>query len=221
MLSDRCLFCLSCLSVCLSMTLVYCGQTVGRISMKLGMDQDATWYGGRPQPRWHCVRWGRGEPPPQFLAYVCCGQMAGWIKMALGVEVGFVPGHIVLDGDPGPLPKKGTEPPPQLWPDGWMHQYATWYGGRPQPRRLCVTWGSSPSPKGGWSHPIFGPYLLLPNGCMHQDTTWYWGRPWPRRHCVRWGPKSPYPKGAQPLSPIFGQCPLWPNGWMDQDATLC
>ena len=32
MLSDRCLSCLSCLSV----TLVYCGQTVGWIKMKLG-----------------------------------------------------------------------------------------------------------------------------------------------------------------------------------------
>jgi len=35
------------------------------------MDQDATWYGGRPQPRWHC--WMRtqlplkgAQPPPNF-----------------------------------------------------------------------------------------------------------------------------------------------------------
>ena len=34
MLSVRCL---SVLSVCLSVTLVYCGQTVGRIKTKLGM----------------------------------------------------------------------------------------------------------------------------------------------------------------------------------------
>ena len=80
--------CLSCLSV----TLVYCDQTVGWIKMKLGtevghilldgdpaplpkrgtapnfgpcllwpngrMDQDATWYGCRSQPRPHCVLWG-------------------------------------------------------------------------------------------------------------------------------------------------------------------
>ena len=31
--------------------------------------------------------------------------------MALGMEVGLGPDHIVLDGDPAPLPKKGTEPP--------------------------------------------------------------------------------------------------------------
>jgi len=37
MLLDRCLSSVSCLSV-LSVTLVYCGQTVGRIKMKLGTE---------------------------------------------------------------------------------------------------------------------------------------------------------------------------------------
>ena len=37
--------------------------------------------------------------------------MAGWIKMALGMEVGLGPGHIVLDGNPAALPKKGAELP--------------------------------------------------------------------------------------------------------------
>ena len=50
------------------------------------------------------------EPPPQFLVHVCCGQTAGWIKMALGMKVGLGPGHIVLDGDPAPLPKRGHSP---------------------------------------------------------------------------------------------------------------
>jgi len=31
--------------------------------------------------------------------------------MALGMEVGLGPGHIVLDEEPAPLPKKGAEPP--------------------------------------------------------------------------------------------------------------
>jgi len=31
--------------------------------------------------------------------------------MALGMKVGLSPGHIVLDGDPAPPPKKGTAPP--------------------------------------------------------------------------------------------------------------
>jgi len=30
--------------------------------------------------------------------------------MILGTEVGLGPGHIMLDGDPAPLPKEGTAP---------------------------------------------------------------------------------------------------------------
>jgi len=33
-----------------------------------------------------------------------------------------------------------------LWPNGWMHQDTTWYGGRPQPRRHCVRWDPSALP---------------------------------------------------------------------------
>jgi len=47
---------------------------------------------------------------PQFSAHVCCGQMARWIKMLLGKEVGLSPDDIVLDGDTAPLPQKGSEP---------------------------------------------------------------------------------------------------------------
>jgi len=89
MLSDRCL------SV-LSVTLVYCGQTVGLIKMKLGMEA------GRGPG--HIVLDGEPASPksrtsPQFSAHVCCGQTAGWIKMPLGREVGLSPGDIVLHGD--------------------------------------------------------------------------------------------------------------------------
>jgi len=108
---------------CLSVTLVYCGQTVGWIKMKLGtevglgsghtvldgdpaqpqkgaqppifrpyllwsngwMDQDASWYGGRLQPRWHCVRWGpsppgRGIATPFFSAHIYCGQTVAYLS---------------------------------------------------------------------------------------------------------------------------------------------
>ena len=76
------------------------------------MDQDETWHAGRPRPwlhcgRWRpsspCVSWGpssppqKGAEPPQFLAHICCGQMAGWIEMPLGREIGLGPGDIVLD----------------------------------------------------------------------------------------------------------------------------
>jgi len=158
---------------------VHCGQTVGRIKMKLGMhlglgpghivldgdpawsmrsngcmDQDVTWHGARPRPRRLCVRWGPRSP----------------------------------------LPKGGGVRSPQifgpclLWPHGLMDEAVTWHGGRPQPRRLCVRWGPSPPPQKGAepSSPIFGPYLLSSNGWMHQDATWYGCRPQPRGLCVIW-----------------------------------
>jgi len=71
----------------------------------------------------HCIRWG---PSPQFLAHVCYGQTAGWIKIPLGRDEDLGPDDIVLDGDPA-LPPKGHSPPPifspcLLWPNGWMDQ---------------------------------------------------------------------------------------------------
>jgi len=77
------------------------------------MDQDGTWHGGGPRSRPHCARWGPDPPKGAqlpILARVCCGQMAGWIKMLFGTEEGPSPGHIVLHGDPAP-PKRGTAPP--------------------------------------------------------------------------------------------------------------
>jgi len=52
--------------------------------------------------------------------------------------VGLGPSHIVLDGDPAPLPEKEDRAPPIFRPfllslNGWMNQDANWYGGRPQP----------------------------------------------------------------------------------------
>jgi len=48
----------------------------------------------------------RAQPPPQFMAHVCCGQTAGWIKMPLGTDADLGPGQLVLDGDPAPPPRK-------------------------------------------------------------------------------------------------------------------
>jgi len=49
--------------------------------------------------------------PVLSATFVHCGQMPEWIKMKLGMQVGLGPRHIVLDGDPAPLPKKAAEPP--------------------------------------------------------------------------------------------------------------
>jgi len=147
--------CLSCLSV-RSVTLVYCGQTVGRIKMKLGMQ-----VGIGPC---HFVLDGDPAPlpkksggAPQFSAHVCCGQMAGWINMPLGIEVGLGPDDIVLDGDPASPPQKGGKAPFPvcgpclLWPNGWMDQNGTWHGGGPLFRPHCARWGPSSPPQKGQS----------------------------------------------------------------------
>ena len=62
------------------------------------MDKNATWYGGRPRPRLHCVRCGLRSPLPNYwLIHVYCGQTAGWIKMSLATELGLSAGDTVLD----------------------------------------------------------------------------------------------------------------------------
>jgi len=48
------------------------------------------------------------------VTLVYCGQTVSWIKMKLGKQTGLGHGHIVLDGDPAPLPKKAAEPPPKF-----------------------------------------------------------------------------------------------------------
>ena len=96
-------------TIVLSVTLVYCGQTVGWIKMKLGrqvrlrlghivLDGDPA----APPTKGH-------KPPHSFRPHICCGQMTGWMKMPLGTKVGLGPGNLVLDADPA-LPARGTAP---------------------------------------------------------------------------------------------------------------
>jgi len=54
--------------------------------------------------------------PVLSVTLVYCGQMVGWIKVKLGLQVGLSPGHIVLDGDPAPPPKKRGIAAPSFWP---------------------------------------------------------------------------------------------------------
>jgi len=68
--------------------LVYCGQTVGWIKMKLGIH-----VGLGPG---HIVLDGDPAPPPPKGSHVYCGQTAGWIKMPLGTEVNLGPDDVLL-----------------------------------------------------------------------------------------------------------------------------
>ena len=82
------------------------------------MDQDGTWHGGIGLGPVHIMLDGDRAPlpkrgqshPPQFSAHLSSGQTAGWIKMALGLELGLGPGHIVLCG-PSSLLQTGCRAP--------------------------------------------------------------------------------------------------------------
>ena len=108
---------------------------------------------------------GRGATFPQCWP-IYCGNMAAWIKMPLGMEVGFGPGHIVLDAD---QPQRGTAPP-QFSAHVCCGQTTGWirmsYGMEVAlgPGH-CVRWGAAPPPeKGKSTPPLFGPCLLWPSG---------------------------------------------------------
>ena len=66
----------------------------------------------------------KGGGAPKFSAHVYCGQTAGWIIIALGMEVGLSPGDVVLDRDLATLPKGGGAHSPifgqfLLWPNAY------------------------------------------------------------------------------------------------------
>ena len=82
-----------------------------------------------------CARWvpsplakKGAEPLSNFSAFFYCGKTAGYIKMPLGMEVGFSPGKFVLDGDPAPSPKRGQTPLPNF--EGWGCEFRN-YGALP------------------------------------------------------------------------------------------
>ena len=111
MLSVRCLSCLSVLSV----TFVHCGQTVGRIKMKfgvqVGLGPGHIVLGGDPAP--HPLK--GHSPPPIFGPYLlrpngCMDQDVTWYGSRPR------PRLLVLDGEPAPPSQKGGQSPPNFRP---------------------------------------------------------------------------------------------------------
>jgi len=152
----------------------------------------------------------RGQSPPQFSARVDCGQMAGWIKMSLGRQVGLSQSDIVLAGDPAPPPPKRSRAPnfrPCLfWPDCWM-PLGTEVG--LGPGHIVLDGDPAPPPPKVHS-PKFSAHI-----CCGQMAGWI-KMPHGREmglspsDIVLDGTQLPSLKAEQP--PIFGPCLLWPNG---------
>jgi len=138
------------------------------------------------------------------------------------------PGHIVLDGEPVPLPKKGAEQggrAPNFRPifivakrlDASRCQLV-WRWASAQ-ATLC-SMGTQVPPEQS-AHPLspsFWPMFLWPNGWMDEDATWYGSRTRPRPHCIRRGPSSA--RKGQSSPHLFGPCLLWPRSPISATAEL-
>jgi len=141
------------------------------------------------------------------------------------MEVGLRPSHIVLDGDPAPLPQKGTKSPnfrsifvvvKRLDGSRW---HLVWRQASTQ-ATLCSMGTQLPQNRGQCTHhhPVFGPCSLWPNGWMAEDASWYGSRPQPTPHCIRRGPSSPRNGHSSPH--LFGPCLLWPRSPSSATAEL-
>jgi len=92
--------------------------------------------------------------------------------MKLGTEVGLGPGHITLDGDPDPPPKKKWRHNPcLLWPYGWMSKIPLGTEVGLGPGDIVLDGDLAPPQKGGRCTHNFCAGLLWSNGWMNQDET--------------------------------------------------
>jgi len=95
----------------LPVTLMYCGQTVGRIKMKLdmqvGLGPGHTVLDGDSAPH------GKGQSSPPRSKFT--GARFACLRIIRG--------------------------PCLMWTNDWMDQDETWHGGRPRPSPNCVKWG--------------------------------------------------------------------------------
>jgi len=124
--------------------------------------------GGAPVP-WHSATMASPslQCPVLYVTLVYYGQTVRWIKMKLGMKVGLGPGHIVLDGDKLPLPKKGRSPQFSdhclLWPYDLMDQDATPLGMEVGlcPGHIVLDGDRAPAAKGAHQPPSPRPMSIL------------------------------------------------------------
>jgi len=141
-----------CLSVCLSLCLSVCDVGVlwpnsWMVKMKLvGLGPGDIVFDGDPAPP---KRKGGGAQHSQFWPMsVVAKRMDGsrchtWYGIALGPRDRWGPCLLLQRGTALHFSAHIL-----LWPNGWMDEHATWYGGKLRPRRHCVRIGSSSPDKG-------------------------------------------------------------------------
>ena len=85
--------------------------------------------------------------------------------MPLGIELGLGPGDFVSDGDPAPLPQRGTDP--QFSVHICCGEMAAWIKmslGMElglDPGDIVLDWDPLPLPKRGADHPNFRPMFIV------------------------------------------------------------
>jgi len=86
------------------------------------IDQDATWYEGRPRPRPQCVTWGSSFPhkghSPQFLAHIYCGQTVAHLSYCAAPVQTVATKRFVLCY--WTIVLSSVCDVSLLWPNGWM-----------------------------------------------------------------------------------------------------
>jgi len=219
MLSHRCLF--VCLTV-LSVTSVYCVQTVRWIKMKLG-----TQVGLGPG---HIVLDGDTAPPPQrgtapsnFRPSV----VAKWLDGSRCHLVGGRPRpkrHCVR-WEPSSPPQKGdrfTQFSAHVYygqTAGWMKMPLGMELGL-GPGHIVLDWDPATLLRKGRTAPNFQTMSVvakrLDGSRCHLVLKWASAMP----PCVRGGPSPPPPAKAAQQLPIFGPCLLWPRWSISATAEL-
>jgi len=138
------------------------------------MDQDATWYGGRPRPRQRCVRWGpssaqKGHSNPSIFGPRLLWPNSWMDQGAIWYEGRPQPRQHCVAWGPSSCTQKGNSSP-HFSADVYCGQTAGWIK---IPLGMEVGLGSGdimldgdPAPpwKGTQQPPLFGPCLLWPNG---------------------------------------------------------
>ena len=142
---------------------VYCGQKAAWIKMmfgtEVGLGPDDTVLDKDPAPPLQ-----KGvDPLANFRPMSIVAKQLDGSRWHLAWRWALVQATLCYRWGPSSPPKKGAIFGPfLLWPNGCMHQVATWYGGRPQSRRLCVRRGHSyPQKKGTPTPTQFWPMSIV------------------------------------------------------------
>jgi len=162
-----------------------------KLGMQVGLGPGHTVLDGDPAPSTERgtatpdIRnlWVQALPASVYsTVHVYCSQTAVWIKMKLGMDVGIGLHQIVLNGDPAPLPQRGTAPSHQKrnfvhvccgQTTGWIKMQLGIEVGLSRGHTVLDRDPAPPAPKGHSPPlPIFIPCLLWPNGGMNQYATW-------------------------------------------------